>query len=255
MPRTSIFIFEISTDGKNLEKEIFDTFQKMKVDTSKKLPWEGFVTKKENGDLVYEKDEQETNRLTYVLEYEEDYTSVNGKTFKNRKIKWVPIWIDNSTKLMMIFTSDAGIAFKIIQKIAQQKDHTIIITPLKLDIEFMKWLENIKDFQKSKIIKIIGTRATNLEDTDGASNNLSLTTTGVLNKSQLFLPIKDKGSRVYVKGVFQINDAKIECAAYTNCKLSLSKKKASNMSMDEVKHSAKTIYQELKNLNQKWKNK
>jgi hypothetical protein len=150
----------------------------------------------------------------------------------------------------MIFTSDPGTAFKIMRKIALSNKHDLIITPLKFEMDFMKWLENIKDYKNSKLVEIIGTRATKVE---GVANSLSLTTTGILNESQLFAPIKDKGNRVYLKGRFEINDAEIESSFYTNCKLSLSKKKAVNISMDEAKHSAKIIYQELKKWHNQWK--
>jgi hypothetical protein len=254
MPRLSVFIFEISTKENDLEKEIFSAFKKMKVNTTKGLPWEGFLVKEESDALAYEKDDSGTHRFTYVLEYEEEYISIDGKKFDNRKKELVQIWVDIPAKLLMIFTSDAGIAFKVIRMIALQDNHAVMISPLKLEVDFMKWLENVKDYQKSSLQKIIGTRATNLEDNEGNSS-VSLTTAGILNKSHLFTSIKDKGNRLYLRGIFQINDSEIEASFYTNCKISLSKKKASNMSMDEAKHSAKTVYQELKKWHTKWKSK
>lgn len=253
MPRVSVFIFEIESKKDDLDKEILNAFKKMKVDTSKDLPWEGFLIKKDSEALAHEKDNLGADRFTYVIEEEDVYTSIDGKTYKNRNQYRIPVWTDVSAKLVMIFTSDAGKAFKIIRKIALDDKNNLTITPLKLEVDFMKWLENVKDYQKSKLTEIIGTRATNLSSVDGITNSLSLTTTDILNKSPIFTHIKDKGNRAYLKGLFKINDFEIESSFYTNCKISLSKKKASNMSMDEAKHSAKTIYNELKKWHSKWK--
>ena len=97
----------------------------------------------------------------------------------------------------------------------------------------MKWLENLEDYDKSNLIEIDGTRATNLKEVDGVANSLSLTTDTILNKSQLFKPIKDKGDRVYLRGLFKIMESQIDAYFYTNSKITISKKKASDMTMDK----------------------
>jgi len=252
MPRVSAFIFELETKERDFDNFLIKTFNKLKIDTHKELPWEGFLLKTNSTDsIASEKDEFGTLKFTYILEEEVDFQSANGKTVKNRIKENVAVWIDQKSKLMSIFTSKPGIAFKIIRKIIESlKEKSFTITPCKFDIGFLKWLENIEDYGNSILLEIYGTRATKLGAVDGVADTLSLTTTSILNKSQVFKLIKDKGSRVYLKGLFQIDSYQIEASFYTDCKITLSKRKSVNLSMEEAKHSLKNIYLELK----KWFN-
>lgn len=253
MPRVSAFIFELETKEKDFDTLISKTFNKLKINTHIDLPWEGFLLKSNSSDtLASEKDDLGTLRFTYIIEEETEFQSANGKTVKNHMKETIPVWVDQKSKLMLIFTSKPGVAFKIIRKLAESlRDKSFTITPCKFDIGFLKWLENVEDYEKSILLEIYGTRATNLGAVDGVASNLSLTTTSLLNKSQLFTPIKDKGNRIYLKGLFQIDSYQIEASFYTDCKITLSKRKSINLSMDEAKHSLKNIYAELK----QWFNK
>lgn len=255
MPRVSAFIFELETKEKDFDNLIVKTFNKLKIDTHTDLPWKGFLTKTNAPKAVAsEKDDFGILRFTYLIEDEEDFQSANGKTVKSRMKEIIPVWMDQKSKLMLIFTSKPGIAFKIIREVAScLKEKSLTITPCKFEVDFFKWLENIKDYEKSILLKIYGTRATNLGEVDGVANSLSLTTTAILNKSLLFTPIKDKGNRVYLKGLFQINEYQIEASFYTDCKITLSKRKSINLSMDEAKHSLTKIYAELKKRYNKYK--
>ncbi len=250
MPRQSVFVFEINNKEDEIETEVLNTFRKLKVDTSIPLPWEGFLVKHETNLIAHEKDEQEVHRFIYVFEEEQDFTSLTGETIKNRIVNRISIWVDPDAKLISIFTSDSGKAFNILRKIITLKNNNLNVTPIKFEIDFLKWLENIKDYQKGNLTDIIGTRATNLSERSGISSNLSLTTNKTLNQSEVFALIKNKGSREYLKGIFTINSVEIEASFYTNCKLTVSKKK-SKISLDELKHSIKIVYAELK----KWHNK
>jgi hypothetical protein len=85
MPRVSVFIFEIDTKKNNLEKEIIDSFKKIRVDISKGLPWEGFLTKKGSETLASEKDNLGAERFIYAIEEEITHTSIDGTEYINRK--------------------------------------------------------------------------------------------------------------------------------------------------------------------------
>jgi hypothetical protein len=45
MPRVSAFIFELETKERDFDNLLIKTFNKLKIDTHKELPWEGFSAK------------------------------------------------------------------------------------------------------------------------------------------------------------------------------------------------------------------
>lgn len=143
MPRQSVFVFEINNKEDEIETEVLNTFRKLKVDISIPLPWEGFLVKHETNLIAHEKDEQGVHRFIYVFEEEQDFTSLTGETIKNRIVNRIPIWVDPSAKLISIFTSDSGKAFNILIKIMNLKNNNLNVTPVKFEIDFLKWLENI----------------------------------------------------------------------------------------------------------------
>ena len=162
MPRVSAFVFELETKERDFDNLLVKTFSKLKIDTHKYLPWEGFLLKANSTDTIaHEKDEHGTLKFTYIIEEEIDFQSANGKTVKNRIKDTVPVWVDQKSKLMSIFTSKPGIAFKIIRKIIESlKEKSFTITPCKFDIGFLKWLENIEEYGNGILLEIYGTRAT-----------------------------------------------------------------------------------------------
>jgi len=252
MATSSVFIFELK-NIKNLEKEIFDSLNKIKINFQKSLPWEGFTIDNTTNKIKYEKDDFGAYRFMFAVEEEKEFISLNGKKYKKRQNFFIPVWVDSSSRLMLIFTSDSGLAHRIIKNIIGIRGNNLSFNQLKLEVNFLKWLEELKDYDGGILKEIHGIRATNLSEIDGVADALSLTTNSKLNRCQIYTPIIGKGNRVYLKGLFKIGEFEVNATFYTAGKITISKKKAKRMTLDEAKHASKDIYFELKRLNKKWK--
>jgi hypothetical protein len=252
MASSSVFIFELN-NLKNLEKEIFECINKLKVNFNRPLPWEGFIIDKATNKVKYEKDDFGSYRFIFAIEEENEFLSLNGKKYKKRNKYFISIWFDPASKLMLMFTSNPGLAHKVVNNMIKVRGNNLVFTPLKLEINFLKWLEELKDYYDGILKEIHGMRATNLSEIDGIADEVSLSTSSKLNKCQIYSPIKGKGSRKYLKGLFKIGEFEVNATFYSFGKITISKRKSKGITFDEAKHASKDIYFELKRLNKKWK--
>lgn len=254
MPQISVFLFKMKCEnGKSVEDETLKRFEKLKIDTTGNLPWEGLLVSQEDKSITHVIDEWGNHRFIFGFEEEVEETAINGERVKSRHRTYTSLWTKKD--LLLIFTSNSGIAFRIINKILNLKSNNLSFTPLKFETDFLRWLEIIEEYGTGSLVRIFGTKATHLEDVDGIADNLSFNTSNILNKSQLFSFIKGKGERVYLKSIFKIGGGEMNVTFYTNSKLTISKTKPPTMTTEEVKNNVESVYNELVKWHDKWKKK
>ena len=247
------YILKIVSDYKS--NEIKNDFIRIFESLKKKITTSGIhegLSVFDDGDLLlFEDDIHKTIKVKYEKE-----KIIRGRTSDREESEFlipdkdynVDIWIDLSTYIVCIFTSNITIARYIIRKIYNNSPKYFAFERLDFEDEFFRWIIKKKD--NSRLLSVNKAKVCNCENT-GEDVAIIGSIDGIRN-SPVYKMIEDEGTRKYVQGMFNIKDLIVPVLVYTNGKFTLNPTGKKNH--NELKDYTRFVFQEMSGLEKEWRN-